>query len=379
MSTEFLADGCHLVGSVPAETGESVFTAVSQHLGQHLRRMPDGEIGRRSVWIAWQAELLARHPDLEPDLSYPPFVIADPSVNRSDAVNLYMKRIRDGRLDGMPDGAGALVRRYFLKARGSKDPASIDVEPEYAKEGLASYERFVELRDRGVIPKHLRFQVCLPSATAICSSFISPRHSLAFHRAYERALIREVGRLAAGIPARDLAIQFDVCIEFMQLEGVYPEYFPDTFVGNCASLGRLAGAVPEGVEVGFHLCYGDAGGKHIVEPTDGANLTRMANGIAAAVPRNIDWVHFPVPIARTDDAYFAPFAGLRLAPSTELYVGLIHDSDGGRTNGARIAAARKVLPRFGVATECGFGRRPQPTVLSLLDMHAQLSRPTAPP
>jgi len=377
VNESMLADGCHLVGSVPGESSDHVFTTVCSHLGAQLRRLPDGEIGRRSMWIAWQGERLARHPDLEPDPEYPPLVIMDASVNRSDAVNVYMKRIRQRQLEGMPSGEGALLRRPLLKARNSVDATRLDVEPEYAKEGLTSYARFVELRDRGTIPRHLRFQVCLPSATAICASFISPRSALGFHRAYERALIREVERLATSIPAGDLAIQFDICIEFMQLEGIYPEYFPDTFVGNCASLGRLGGAVPDGVELGFHLCYGDAGGKHIVEPSDGGNLTRMANAIVAAVPRQINWLHLPVPIARTDDAYFAPFKGLQLAASTELYVGLLHDSDAGASNDARIAAAHKVFPRFGVATECGFGRRCETSVVSLLDMHAKYSREVA--
>ena len=64
----------------------------------------------------------------------------------------------------------------------------------------------------------------------------------------------------------------------------------------------------------------------------------------------------PVPERRDDDGWFAPMRELRLAPETELYLGLLHPVD--RDEGAlrRIAAARRHVPRFGVATECGWGR-----------------------
>ena len=39
----------------------------------------------------------------------------------------------------------------------------------------------------------------------------------------------------------------------------------------------------------------------------------------------------------------------------------------------RIAAAREAVPAFGIATECGFGRRPPETVLPLLDLHARVA------
>ena len=40
--------GVHLVGSVPLENSRAVFTMASEILGQHLRRMPDGETGERT-------------------------------------------------------------------------------------------------------------------------------------------------------------------------------------------------------------------------------------------------------------------------------------------------------------------------------------------
>ena len=42
----------HLVGSVPLADARTVFETVSAALGPRLRRIPDGETGERSDWIA---------------------------------------------------------------------------------------------------------------------------------------------------------------------------------------------------------------------------------------------------------------------------------------------------------------------------------------
>jgi hypothetical protein len=101
----------------------------------------------------------------------------------------------------------------------------------------------------------------------------------------------------------------------------------------------------------------------------------MSNRLAEAVRRPIDWIHVPVPIDRDDEVFYAPLDGLAIAPETEFYLGLIHFDDGVDGAARRIAAARRALPEFGVATECGFGRRPPETVLELLDLHARVAAP----
>jgi len=74
---------------------------------------------------------------------------------------------------------------------------------------------------------------------------------------------------------------------------------------------------------------------------------------------------------RSDDAYFAPLAGLNLSPKTKLYLGLVHDSDGVEGTKKRIGVAAKYARDFGIATECGFGRRPPETIPNLLKIHAE--------
>ena len=123
-----------------------------------------------------------------------------------------------------------------------------------------------------------------------------------------------------------------------------------------ANFARLAAAVPSGVELGFHLCYGDLDAKHFVQPIDATKLVEMANLITRSVQRAIHWMHMPVPIDRNDDAYFAPLKELELQPGTELYLGLVHAQDGVEGTARRIAAAKKFVPKFGIASECGISR-----------------------
>jgi hypothetical protein len=61
--------------------------------------------------------------------------------------------------------------------------------------------------------------------------------------------------------------------------------------------------------------------------------------VCVGVRRPIQFFHLPAPKPRTDDAYFAPLAGFKLRPETELYLGLVHHDDMAG-NAARRAAVR---------------------------------------
>ncbi len=80
----------------------------------------------------------------------------------------------------------------------------------------------------------------------------------------------------------------------------------------------------------------------------------------------------PVPISRSDDAYFAPLRELRVG-DTNVFLGLIHLQDGTEGSLRRAAAARRYLSRFGVATECGLGRRASETLGDLLRIHQEVA------
>jgi len=138
---------------------------------------------------------------------------------------------------------------------------------------------------------------------------------------------------------------------------------------------QIGGRVPEDVPMGYHLCYVDFEHKHFTEPKDTGLLVEIANALSERVKRPINWIHMPVPRGRTDAAYFEPLRNLKLRPETEFYLGLVHFTDGVEGTRKRVEAAQRVVPEFGIATECGFGRRPPETVAPLMKIHAEVAAP----
>jgi hypothetical protein len=108
-------------------------------------------------------------------------------------------------------------------------------------------------------------------------------------------------------------------------------------------------------------------------PRDTAVMVGIANDVRRGLSRSIDFLHMPVPRDRTDDAYVRPLAGLAGLGATTLYLGLIHHDDR-EGDVARIRAARAVVPAFGVASECGWGRTDPQRVTSLLESHRAAAR-----
>ncbi|MDR0360021.1 MAG: hypothetical protein LBJ87_11260, partial [bacterium] len=100
----------------------------------------------------------------------------------------------------------------------------------------------------------------------------------------------------------------------------------------------------------------DLDARHFVQPVDATRMVELANLIASSAGRPLAYVHLPVPSDRDDDAFFAPLQGLRLAADTELYLGLVHVSDGVEGTRRRMRAARAYVPEFGIASECGISR-----------------------
>ncbi|MFL6140740.1 MAG: hypothetical protein ACJ72N_02575 [Labedaea sp.] len=340
--------GAHLVGSVPLGSAEEVFRTMAGVLGRHLRRIPDGETGDRFKWAGWQGFAFQQVPQ---------FDVVLPKPGQFPPIPRF--RVRDGE-----DLAGARFGNLG-----------------YADEAVKSFAIFDELQTAGVIPAHTRFQVSLPTPLAPVSMFVVDDEQAAVEPVYGRAMRNELVQILDAIPHDRLAIQWDTCVEVWIWEGWIPSPFEDVQNGVFERMQRLSRWVPEDVEMGFHLCYGDYGHVHLREPVDSGNVVRIANGIAARSPRPVNWIHVPVPIDRTDDAYFQPFAELSLPEETEFYLGLVHFRDGVEGTQLRIKSALRHLGAFGVATECGMGRRPPErggaadTLPELLETHAATSRP----
>ena len=331
----------HLVGSIGLDSVDDVFRTVGRRLGRRLRRVPDGEQGPRRLWISFQY----------------PFLLASPFLR--------------------PDPGGAARKnsgfRLLVLAEGVTTGELRFGELGYAREARASYQDFLAARERGDLPKQVRFQVCLPTPMAVIRGFCTGKDVAGIERAYEAAMIREAQAICRAIPHRDLCIQWDVCYEMIAWDGQPQEFFPPIAVTKdeiIAPFARLCAAIPADVELGFHLCYGDFGAKHAIEPKDAAKLVEISNALAKAVAHPIAYIHMPVPIARSDAAYFKPLADLKLSPASRLYLGVVH-SDGAEATRKRIAAASQYAAGFGIATECGMARQRTPELVEkLIDIHA---------
>jgi hypothetical protein len=338
-------DKVHLVGSIGLDSVEDVFRTVGTLLGRRLRRVPDGEPGGRRLWISWQAPLLRANPYLK----------VDPDVGRRPTTGFP--------LFCLADGVSPVELRFG--------------ELGYAREARASYLDFVAARERGELPAKVRFQVCLPTPMAVIYAYCPGKDLLNIEPAYERAMLGEVEAICGAIPHHDLCIQWDVCHEMLIWDGQY-QGFPKAGTAAAdimARFARICAPVPEDVELGLHLCYGDFEAKHFVEPRDAAKLVDLANALVRTIRHPVAYIHMPVPMARTDDAFFQPLRNLQLAPGTELYLGVVHAADGARGTEQRIAAASRHVTDFGIATECGMARARRPElVMQLLEVHARASQ-----
>ncbi|MBJ7437758.1 MAG: hypothetical protein JHD35_01870 [Sphingopyxis sp.] len=329
-----------LVGSIPLKDEAEVFIAASANLGDRLGAIPDGETGERTNWINWQKNVMERAPMLE--------------------------RLRHD------DGYGAVQVDLYAE---KKDRACERQFPPlgYAEAAIQSYASFRQLVESGKIAAGTRFQVALPTPFAPMMSFIEPESFAAIEPLYVEAMRREVDLICKAIPNEQLAIQWDAALEFAALEGVFPASVND-FGSLLGRMIELASWVPDNVKLGFHLCYGDAGHQHFKEPDDTLLMVQVMNQLADQVRRSIDWFHLPVPIARDDAAYFEPLSKLETDPETTIYLGLVHARDGLEGALRRARGAKQHLREFGIATECGFGRRSPETVSGLLALHTEIAR-----
>jgi methionine synthase II (cobalamin-independent) len=248
----------------------------------------------------------------------------------------------------------------------------------YAREARASYLDLQAAKRRGDLPAHVRLQVCMPTPYGIIYAFGAPKDVQEIEKAYEKAMIAEVKALCGAIPPEHLCIQWDFCHEMIVLDGQPQDWFPlqgSSQPEIMARMQRICAPVPDDVELGIHICYGDFGAKHFVEPNDTSRMVIVANDMAKAITRPITYIHFPVPVARTDREYFAPFKNLNLDPRTEIYLGLVHVDGGVEGVIRRIETAREFVPQFGIATECGIARERKPDLVQrILDTYAGASR-----
>ena len=107
-----------LVGSVPFGSVAEVFEVVGANLGDLIRRVPDGEVGPRLEWIAWQKQTMGRATGIE--------------------------------IGGYREIQGGAVKYPQYKIKVGLNPEDVDFGSlGYAEAAKTSDAKFKELRDAG--------------------------------------------------------------------------------------------------------------------------------------------------------------------------------------------------------------------------------------
>jgi hypothetical protein len=341
----------HLVGSIPLPDAETVFRTVSQAVGRHLVRLPDGETGIRKTWIRFLQDVLASDPAIELAADAPPFKFVQ--------------------------WDGKVVREIArLRVKPGAMPQAKSFKSGYADMAIESFRLFDRLQQAGVVPPKVKFQISLPTPIAPIYNNMLPADRPKVLPALTEHFVGEVAKIAGALPNDRIALRWDVCQEVLAWEGYYEPGPVDFRTETIAALTQVGDAVPTAIELGYHLCYGSPADEHMVQPRDMGIMVEIANAVAAGVRRPIQFFHMPVPKGRRDDDYFAPLAKLKLGRGTELYLGLIHHDDAAG-DAARLAAARRHARIDGIGTECGMARGDPARLPALLAAHARAAELSA--
>lgn len=351
-----------LIGGVPGSNAEEILRTVAPILGNIAVGLTDGEFGVRRFWVCFVlVNTWMKHPDLE---------LLRPVVPAGN---------------GFPEwvATGYDTLQWYGAKPGVQKLRRIETLG-YTAEAVTSYKMFCRLRDQGVVPKGVRFQVCHAFPDDAVRLFTNNARNMDLMvEAYMDVLKRDLTELCKQIPHDDLLLQWDINWETLAIE--HGDHMPDAppmqFKPNGDPMDRferyvreLNAPIPPTVPVGIHLCYGDFHHKHFKDPANLAISVAMANKAVQVSPHRINHVQMSVPRHRDDDAFFEPLRDLKFGDGT-VYAGLVHYTDGVEGCLKRLAAfKRHYSGPTGVSTECGLGRRPaDQELVKLLEIHRDVA------
>ncbi|MBO0735898.1 MAG: hypothetical protein J2P48_04935 [Alphaproteobacteria bacterium] len=332
-----------LVGSVPLDTVEQVFRTVGRPLGPFLAYMPDGEVGDRRYWIDGIAyRVLNGHPEIE--------TLGRPAPDQNG--------VEQWRPQGIHDQFRFRVKPGVETVRFGDPGWRLG----YTKDAVNSYFVFRQLKKEGVLPAALRLQVCLPlTNSAVTLFFPDPADHVRIVPGFTAALRAEVAKIIELIAPAELAIQWDLAVENRYVEAALERDGIDAAKREAERLmapaREISPRIPEAAALGYHSCFGTLDGWPSRQPRDLTGSVILLNAAVAASGRRVDFLHLPT-LGSAEDAFFAPLGDLQ-AGSARVYLGAIHHMHAPGGLQRQLRAARKYLPRFGIAAPCGFGRVPE--------------------
>jgi hypothetical protein len=334
----------HLVGSVPLASVPEVLKCCADRLGPTVTRLTDGEAGG---WVNIPSSSLIKADGIEDD---------------PDHKSIYKQ---------------VSYPRYRLKK--GVDPATIRFAPTtYVDIAKSSYAIFKQAQAAGDIPSNVRFQQCMPTPHAALSMAMTVEDTLKLLPYFSQHVFKEVAQICKAIPHEDLAFQWDVAVEVVEVLANYRPDMAERLSRDdvATNLARALDAVPADVPCGMHLCYGCVDNKPVVQFPDLSEMVKLANNVVAKAHRPLSWLHVPGPDGPYDeDRFFAPLADLKLSPQTEFYLGVVNMDEAGTLR--RTLVAKRVMRSFGVGTECGMRYFKPEEIGPLLTIHRKAAAAAA--
>ncbi len=331
----------HLVGSLPFDDDATCMRRALDALGPHLRTLPDGEIGEKSArypkgnryaWVTYAIELLT-----------------------ADGTNWKVVKQAVRGDDGL-----AIDYDHFQKLKPLRSPAEVGerVSFGYDRWVRTNYPIFQSLRrERGL--DAIKFQLGLPTGSALGFSFRSPITALRYASGFNSVFAREANA-ARDFAGDDIVLQIEVPPELY-----FAYLLPKPLMGLALrSIHDLLGKIRPGAEIGVHLCLGDFHDQAIIHPKTLDRMVAFSNRLAAEWPSShrLAYVHYPLAEGAlpppTDAAYYRPLGAVRLPAGTRFIGGFVHErlspEDNRRVRDA-IEQARGAA--IDVACSCGLGRK----------------------
>lgn len=259
--------GCHLVGSVPLPDTETALRVCATGLPNRLKRLPDGETGRRNLFTLFQSAIFTPSPEMNTIFLMNSQIPSETAFTDTE-IAAGVQKLKD---------AGPMITGY--------DDAAIE-----------SYQSFKKLKQQGIIHPLTKFQVSLPTPANVITPFVQAVFQAAVEPLYEAALFRAMERIQAEIPHEELAIQIDLAVDTAFWEDGVDIYRPWFGEGDATKereyiveyIRRMVGQVEEGVEVGLHNCYGRS--SLLLMPFDDVNqapLTKIRRHATPSLARTI--------------------------------------------------------------------------------------------
>ena len=143
-----------LVGSVPLDSVEEVMRTFGGTLGRYLPAVPDGEVGERRSWVNRLGyQIFNGHLDLD-------------TIRRPKPIDGVEQLLPRGRDDSWQFQVKPGIERVRFGNPGSRLG--------YARDAINSYFVFRTLREKGILPDGVRFQISIPMVHSVIRPLYFP-------------------------------------------------------------------------------------------------------------------------------------------------------------------------------------------------------------